>query len=66
MDELKKLKHLLHHWMHHNDEHAETYRQWAEKASSLGNEELSEVLGSLFNETKKLNSLFKKAVKLID
>lgn len=66
MDELEKLKRLLHHWMHHNDEHAEIYRDWAEKAASLGNEELSKVLGSLYHETKKLNSLFEEAMRKID
>jgi hypothetical protein len=66
MNELEKLKHLLHHWKEHNDEHAETYRQWAEKASALGNEELSKILAALCNEAKKLNGLFEEAMKLID
>lgn len=65
MNELEKLKKLLCHWMEHNDEHAETYRQWAEKASSIGNEELSKILGSLYHETKKLNGLFEEAIKAI-
>ena len=65
MTELDKLKHLLHHWKEHNDEHAETYRQWAEKASSLGNEELSKVLDKLYHETKKMNGLFEEAEKVI-
>ena len=65
MDELSKLKHLLHHWAEHNDEHAETYRQWAEKAATLGNKELSEVLGKLYHEAKKMNGLFEEAEKLI-
>ena len=65
MNELDKLKHLLHHWKEHNDEHAETYRQWAEKASSLGNEELSKVLDKLYHETKKMNGLFEEAMRKI-
>lgn len=64
MDELKKLKKLLNYWMEHNDEHAEVYRNWAEKASSLGKEELSEIFEKLYRKTKKLNSLFKKAIKV--
>jgi hypothetical protein len=66
MDELQKLKHLLHHWKEHNDEHAETYKDWAEKMSSLGNKELSAILSNLYNETKKLNGLFEDAMKAID
>jgi hypothetical protein len=65
MDDLQKLKHLLHHWKEHNNEHAETYRDWAEKASSIGNEELSKILGNLYHETKKLNGLFEEAMKAI-
>lgn len=65
MDELKKLKHLLYHWREHNDEHAETYRQWAEKAASLGNNELSNILGQLYHQTKKMNELFEEAIKKI-
>ena len=65
MNDLEKLKRLLHHWMEHNDEHAEIYRDWADKASSLGNEKLSEILGKLFHETKKLNDLFDEAIKTI-
>lgn len=66
MNELDKLKHLLHHWKEHNDEHAETYRQWAEKASSLGNKELSKLLDKLYNETKNMNGLFEEAMEKID
>ncbi len=65
MDELEKLKTLLHHWMEHNDEHAEAYRDWAKKASSLGNEELSKILDLLYHETKRLNRLIEKAQRLI-
>lgn len=66
MNELEKLKRLLHHWQHHNDEHAEVYKQWADKVISLGNKELSKILTDLYNETKKLNRLFEDALKMID
>ncbi len=65
MKELEKLKKLLHHWKEHNEEHAETYREWAEKASSLGNRELSEILTRLCQETKELTGLFAEAEKKI-
>ncbi|MBI5211779.1 MAG: hypothetical protein HY957_00205 [Nitrospirae bacterium] len=65
MNELDKLKHLLHRWKEHNDEHAETYRTWAEKAATLGNKELSEVLDKLYHETRKMNGLFEEAIKAI-
>ncbi len=66
MNELDKLKHLLHHWKEHNDEHAETYRTWAEKAATLDNEELSKILDKLYHETKKMNGLFEEATRKIE
>jgi len=65
MDELEKLKRLLCYWMEHNNEHAQNYGNWAEKASSLGNQELSKILIGLSDETKKLNRLFEEAIKMI-
>lgn len=62
MNELSKLNKLLHHWMEHNDEHAETYKEWAEKAAAIGKGELSDTLIQLYNETKKLNRLFQQAI----
>jgi len=63
MNELAKLNKLLHHWMEHNDEHAETYKEWSEKASRWGKNDLSAILLKLCNETKKLNGLFEEALR---
>ncbi len=65
MDELARLSKLLQHWMEHNDEHAETYRDWAAKASSLGNEDLSKILNSLHDRTKSLKDLFEEALRTL-
>jgi hypothetical protein len=66
MDEIEKLKKLIPHWMEHNDEHAETYKSWAEKMSSLKKKELSEILIRLYQESKKLRELFKEAMRMIE
>ncbi|MGQ9553174.1 MAG: hypothetical protein ACUVWR_03560 [Anaerolineae bacterium] len=34
--DLDKLRKLLPHWLEHNAEHAEEFRQWAERARALG------------------------------
>ncbi len=65
MTELEKLKHLLKHWIEHNDAHIQTYGEWASKTGSLGKEELSEILNQIVEESKKLNSLFSKASEII-
>ncbi len=65
MNDLEKLKHLLQHWTEHNDAHVETYSEWAEKAESLGQKELSNILKHITEDSKKLNELFRKAAELI-
>ena len=65
MTEIDKLKHLLKHWLDHNDAHIETYNEWASKAESLGEKELSEILNQIAEDSKKLNGLFDKALKIL-
>jgi len=66
MDDLEKLKKLLPHWMKHNDEHARTYKDWAEKMASLGKEELAEVLEVIYQESQKLRGLSEEALRVVD
>ncbi len=66
MDDLEKLKKLLPHWMKHNDEHAKTHKDWAEKMSSLGKKELSEALKAIHQESQKLRELFEEALRVVD
>lgn len=74
MTELEKLKHLLEHWIEHNEAHVKTYNEWAirlgefakaEKAEPLKIKELSAILEQIAEESKKLEGLFKKALKSI-
>ena len=41
-DERKKLVTLLDYWIEHNVEHGQEFREWAEKAESFGEPEVSE------------------------
>ena len=66
MDDVEKLKILLPHWMKHNDEHTKTYKDWAEKMSSLGKEELSEALKAIYQENQKLREFFEEALRVVD
>jgi len=65
MNDLEKLKHLLSHWMEHNDAHAKTYIEWAEKAESLERKDISDILKQIASDSNKLNELFKKAEEII-
>jgi len=65
MTELEKLKHLIEHWIEHNEAHVKTYSEWASKAEALGEAELSEVMKQIVVESGKLNGLFGKALEII-
>jgi len=65
MTELEKLKHLLKHWMEHNDAHVKTYTEWAEKANSLDRKDISDILKQIVEDSNKLNELFRKAEETI-
>lgn len=65
MTELDKLKKLLEHWSEHNEEHAKTYLEWAEKAAASGDKELSAVLKEIAEDTKRMDGLFEKAKKAV-
>ena len=65
MTELDKLKKLLEHWAEHNEEHAKTYIDWAEKASASGDNELSSILKEIAENTKKMDGLFEKARNVV-
>jgi hypothetical protein len=65
MTDLEKLKHLLEHWVEHNEAHVKTYDEWAQKAEILGEKELSAVLRQITDESKKLQGLFQKAIESI-
>lgn len=63
MTELEKLRHLLEHWIEHNDAHVRTYSEWGRKAEGLGEKELSSLLKQIAEETKRLERLFRKALE---
>lgn len=59
--ELDKLKHLIEHWREHNEEHAQSYLNWAGKAHDAGMAELAAALKELAGEAQRLEPLFKLA-----
>ncbi|MBI5098130.1 MAG: hypothetical protein HZB30_02690 [Nitrospirae bacterium] len=65
MTELEKLKHLLEHWIEHNEAHVKTYSEWVSKTESLGEKDLANILLEVVDESKKLNDLFKKAMEIL-
>lgn len=65
MKDIEKLKRLIEHWAEHNEEHAKTYTEWAEKAKASDNKKLHDILKEIADTTKKMDDLFEKAKKAV-
>jgi hypothetical protein len=65
VDDIKKLSHLIDHWLEHNAEHAKTYGDWAGRAEAAGRVELAGVLREIAGETVRMDELFEKAKELV-
>lgn len=63
--EMEKLKILLDHWIEHNKEHGEEFREWAEKARDLGETVVHEdMLDAAQHMNKASESLLKALEEL--
>jgi 4-aminobutyrate aminotransferase-like enzyme len=40
-ESLRKLQAMLEHWIEHSDSHSESYKEWAAKASEVGEDEVA-------------------------
>ena len=61
----EKLIKLLEHWLKHNDDHAGTYRDWAEKARQHQLEAVGVLLEDVCDLTADINAKFESAAKLV-
>lgn len=60
-----KLKTLLDYWINHNREHAEEFREWAEKAGGIGKEAVQRKLVQASKEMEKANASLAAARKVM-
>ena len=65
LNDLEKLRVLLVHWLDHNLEHAQEFRQWARRAEELGCEEAASKLEAAAHEMKVLNNSLQTALELL-
>jgi hypothetical protein len=61
----EKMIKLLEHWIKHNDDHAETYRDWAQKAKAKNMGKASSLLEDAAEMTLKISKKFEEAAALI-
>ncbi|MCX7822256.1 MAG: hypothetical protein N2260_02280 [Syntrophobacterales bacterium] len=61
----KLLKRII-HWKRHNEDHLESYREWAKKAESMGYGEVKELLNEICYKAEEQNGLFDRIIKIIE
>jgi hypothetical protein len=66
ISEMTKLKKMAEHWIGHNEEHARSYRLWADRAREAGQTEPGEILAGIAGETLELNRKFERIILLLN
>ena len=61
----EKMIKLLEHWIKHNGDHAETYRDWAQKAKEKNMRKASSLLEDAAEMTLMISKKFEEAAALI-
>jgi rubrerythrin len=56
-----KIKHLLGHWIEHNESHSQSFEEWAEKIKTSGYKELAEEILQANKKMKECSDLLRSA-----
>ncbi|MDD4860442.1 MAG: hypothetical protein PHR56_09640 [Dehalococcoidales bacterium] len=64
--EREKLKILLAHWVEHNNEHSDEFREWADKAKTLGETEVGGLMRQAAEEMDRSRGYLAKALKKLE
>jgi len=56
---------MIEHWIHHNQDHAKSYREWARRAEEQGHNEVCQILQSIADSTVQQNESMEKALRLL-
>lgn len=62
----EKMIKLLEHWIKHNDDHVQTYRDWAQKAKEKKKIKSALMLEDAAEMTLSISKKFELAIKFID
>ncbi|WP_406662450.1 hypothetical protein V7O66_06730 [Methanolobus sp. ZRKC3] len=60
-----KLKHLLGHWIEHNDSHSKSFKEWADKVKAAGYDELAKDILLADEKMNECSDLLKTASEKI-
>jgi len=61
----EKMIKLLEHWIKHNEDHADSYRDWAQKAQANGMPDAGALLGEVAEMTAKITGKFEETLAAI-
>lgn len=65
LDFKEKGKKLLQHWLHHNEEHARSYRKWASEFRAHRFDEPADLLDEVVDLTQQINYILQRAEDLL-
>jgi len=60
-----KLVKMVEFWMHHNEEHARSYRDWAGRARQMGLDEVGDILEALAGDAMLPNRSLARVLSLL-
>jgi hypothetical protein len=63
MDEREKLRILIHHWIEHNREHAEEFREWAGEARAIEEQAASDNILKAAERLEEANEFLLRAAE---
>jgi len=62
----ERIEKIISHWIKHNDDHIQNYKDWADKASEENLSEVSEILRDVADLSLSINEQLKKALSCFD
>ena len=61
----EKMIKRLEHWIKHNDDHAETYKDWAQRAKENHMDQAGSLLEDIAEMTVKISKKFEEAIEAV-
>lgn len=63
--DMDKLIKIMEHWISHNEDHAQSYRDWAHRAKDLGSDQVAQILETVAADTLRQNQEMGKALAIL-
>lgn len=63
--EAVKLTKMIEHWVRHNQDHARSFREWAEKARGLNKEDVARILEEVAEQSRVQNRKLEDALAVL-